>query len=297
MADETKKAAEEVENNTPAEETPATEPVAETPENKEPEAATEAAEAPKAEETAEEPAAVEEVAEAPEAAPAEEKEAPVAEEAAPEKAEAAPEKEEAAPVAEEAAPEKAEEAAPVAEEVASEKAEATPEKTEEAPAKAEEAVAEKAEEAPAKEEAPAPEFKLSEIKPLEDFDWDKLGKQAEGYSTDERLKLEDIYDKTLTSIAEHEVVEGIVVKKTKKEVVVNIGYKSDGIVPVSEFRYNPDRDEGQQVEVYVESQEDKNGQLVLSHKKARTLKAWDNVNNALKNEEVIKGFVKCRTKG
>lgn len=189
-----------------------------------------------------------------------------------------PETKETEAASKEAEAPKAEEKAPVAE---------APAAAEKAPAK--EVKAEK----PAKTTAP----KLSEINPLEDFDWSLLGKQTEEYSDEERKRLEDIYDKTLTSIAEHEVVEGIVVKKTKKEVVVNIGYKSDGIVPVSEFRYNPDLDQGHQVEVYVEAQEDKNGQLVLSHKKARTLKAWENVNNALKNEEVIKGFVKCRTKG
>ena len=106
-----------------------------------------------------------------------------------------------------------------------------------------------------------------------------------------------MYDATLTSVAEHEVVEGTVVTKSKKEIVVNIGYKSEGVITASEFRYNSELAVGDTVEVYVEIQEDKYGQLILSHNKARTLKAWDRVNGALDTDEIIKGFIKCRTKG
>ncbi|HEU4716748.1 MAG TPA: 30S ribosomal protein S1 [Bacteroidia bacterium] len=130
-----------------------------------------------------------------------------------------------------------------------------------------------------------------------EFDWNAIGKKQDIYSKEELAKLESLYGQTLKSINDHEVLEGIVVAKNNKEVVVNIGYKSDGVIPLSEFRYNTDLKVGDKVEVYVESQEDKNGQLVLSHKKARAMKSWERVNNALANDEVIKGFVKCRTKG
>ncbi|MBK8806348.1 MAG: 30S ribosomal protein S1 [Bacteroidales bacterium] len=129
-----------------------------------------------------------------------------------------------------------------------------------------------------------------------DFDWDSYEKDSDSKFS-KRLELEHMYDKTLSDISENEVVEGSVVFVTKREVVVNIGYKSDGIVGISEFRYNPDLKAGDKVEVFVESQEDKNGQLVLSHKKARALKSWERVNSALDNDEIIKGFIKCRTKG
>lgn len=130
-----------------------------------------------------------------------------------------------------------------------------------------------------------------------EFDWNAIGKKQDLYSKDELERLESLYGGTLKSINDHEVLEGIVVAKNSKEVVVNIGYKSDGVIPLSEFRYNLDLKSGDKVEVYVESQEDKNGQLVLSHKKARAMKSWERVNNALNSDEVIKGFVKCRTKG
>lgn len=130
-----------------------------------------------------------------------------------------------------------------------------------------------------------------------EFDWNSVGKKQDVYSKEELARLESLYGGTLKSITDHEVLEGIVVSKNNKEVVVNIGYKSDGVIPLSEFRYNPDLKNGDKVEVYVESQEDKNGQLVLSHKKARAMKSWERVNNALSSDEVIKGFVKCRTKG
>jgi small subunit ribosomal protein S1 len=136
-----------------------------------------------------------------------------------------------------------------------------------------------------------------EQKPLADFDWSAIGKKHDNYSKDEREKLEDIYNKTLSSVIEHEVIDGTVVAKNNREVVVNIGYKSDGIISLSELRYNPDLKIGDKIEVYVESQEDGTGQLILSHKKARVLRSWERVNSSLENDEIIQGFVKCRTKG
>jgi small subunit ribosomal protein S1 len=147
----------------------------------------------------------------------------------------------------------------------------------------------------AKKEAPAvPEIKT--VAP-EDFNWDIIGKKHDAYTGDERKKLEELYDKTLSSIVEQEVVEGTVVAMNNREVVINIGFKSDGVIALSEFRYNPDLKIGDSVEVYVESQENNTGQLLLSHKKAKLLKAWDRINNALEKDEIINGFVKCRTKG
>ena len=133
------------------------------------------------------------------------------------------------------------------------------------------------------------------VQPLEDFNWEEFenGTQA-GTSKEETLKA---YDETLNKVTEHQVVEGTVISVDKKEGIVNIGYKSDGIIPASEFRYNPELKAGDTVEVYVENQEDKKGQLVLSHKKARLAKSWDRVNEALDNDEVIQGYIKCRTKG
>jgi len=130
-----------------------------------------------------------------------------------------------------------------------------------------------------------------------EFDWEKFETQQDMYSNKERDALINTYDKTLSTISENEVVDGVVVSVSKREVVVNIGYKSDGIVNVNEFRYNPDLKTGDKVEVFVESQEDKSGQLILSHKKARALKSWDRVNQALEENEIVKGYVKCRTKG
>ena len=133
------------------------------------------------------------------------------------------------------------------------------------------------------------------VKPLDDFNWDEFenGTPA-GVSKEE---LDKAYDETLNKVADHQVVEGKVISVDKKEVVVNIGYKSDGIIPASEFRYNPDLKIGDLVEVYVESAEDKKGQLILSHKKARMSKSWDKVNEALESDAIIQGFIKCRTKG
>ncbi|MBO7565507.1 MAG: 30S ribosomal protein S1 [Bacteroidales bacterium] len=131
-----------------------------------------------------------------------------------------------------------------------------------------------------------------------DFDWDNVSnKKGTNYSADERKSLEAQYDKTLSTIAANQVVEGKVIAENNREVVVSVGYKSEGIIPKSEFRYNPDIKVGDTVEVFVENQEDKNGSLVLSHKKARSLKSWDRVNEALANNEIIKGYIKCRTKG
>ena len=131
----------------------------------------------------------------------------------------------------------------------------------------------------------------------ENFDWNAFENDLDLYGGQNKEAVTEAYDKTLSNIAVGEVVEGTVTEINKREVTVNIGYKSEGIIPISEFRYNPDLKVGDKVEVYVESVEDKSGALVLSHKKARQLKSWDRVNEALNNDEVIKGYVKCRTKG
>jgi small subunit ribosomal protein S1 len=132
---------------------------------------------------------------------------------------------------------------------------------------------------------------------IEDFNWEGLGKHDEIYTTEQKAELEEAYGDTVNSIAAHEVIEGKIVNKSKREVVINIGYKSEGVISISEFRYDPDLKEGDSIEVYVENPEDKSGQLVLSHQKARALTAWNKVNVALEEEHIIKGFVKCRTKG
>ena len=137
---------------------------------------------------------------------------------------------------------------------------------------------------------------LKNIAPLADFDWNAF-ENGTVESTQSHDEQEKAYDATLGRVNENEVVDGTVISIGKREVVVNIGYKSDGIIPVNEFRYNPDLKVGDTVEVYVENQEDKRGQLVLSHKKARASKSWERVNAALENKEVIKGYMKCRTKG
>ena len=150
-----------------------------------------------------------------------------------------------------------------------------------------------------KEEAPKAEKKSSvlnaSVKP-EDFDWDAF-EGGDVYGDTDRKAIEEAYDKTLSKVVENEVVEGEITGLNKREVVVTIGGKSEGVIPVSEFRYDPDLKVGDKVEVYVESAEDKKGQLVLSHRKARTLKSWDRVNEAFENDEIVKGFVKTRTKG
>ena len=133
------------------------------------------------------------------------------------------------------------------------------------------------------------------VKP-EDFDWEAF-EGGDVYGSSDKKAIEDAYSATLSKVVENEVVEGEVTAVNKREVVVTIGGKSEGVIPVSEFRYDPDIKVGDKVEVYVESAEDKKGQLVLSHRKARTLKSWDRVNEAFENDEIVKGFVKTRTKG
>ena len=137
---------------------------------------------------------------------------------------------------------------------------------------------------------------LKNVAPLADFDWDAYA-SGDAQSNESREAQEKAYDSSLNKVNDHEVVDGTVIAMNKREVVVNIGFKSDGIIPTSEFRYNPDLKVGDTVEVYIENQEDKKGQLILSHKKARASRSWDRVNEALENEEIIKGYIKCRTKG
>ena len=132
--------------------------------------------------------------------------------------------------------------------------------------------------------------------PAAEFDWDAYEK-GEVFGAQSKEDLIKIYDQTLNAIKDKEVVEGTVISINKREVVVNVGYKSDGIVPMSEFRYNPDLKIGDKVEVYVENQEDRKGQLILSHKQARAARSWDRVNDALDNNEIVPGYIKCRTKG
>ena len=131
---------------------------------------------------------------------------------------------------------------------------------------------------------------------VENFDWDAFEKgdvqREKSYE-----ELVNTYDQSLNTVKDKDVTEGTVIAMNKREVVVNIGYKSDGVISMNEFRYNPDLKVGDKVEVYIENQEDKKGQLVLSHKKARATRSWDRVNSALENDEIIKGFIKCRTKG
>ena len=137
---------------------------------------------------------------------------------------------------------------------------------------------------------------LKNVAPIEDFNWDAY-ENGETVTNVSHEDLEKAYDNTLNKVNDREVVDGTVIAMNKREVVVNIGYKSDGIIPLNEFRYNPDLKVGDTVEVYIENQEDKKGQLVLSHRKARATRSWDRVNAALENEEIIKGYIKCRTKG
>jgi small subunit ribosomal protein S1 len=196
------------------------------------------------------------------------------------------------------APAKAKKAAPKAEakktaKPAAKKTTPKAKKVEEAP-KAEVVTETVVEKAPVAKAAPK---KKGPIKPLADFDWDKIGKYEDAYSPAEQADMEKVYDATLKSISPQEVLDGIVIKKTNRDVVINIGYKSEAVISISEFRYNPDLKDGDSVEVFVVSQEDKNGQLILSHSKARALRAWDKVNEVLATQEIIKGYVKCRTKG
>ena len=137
---------------------------------------------------------------------------------------------------------------------------------------------------------------LKNVAPLADFDWNAY-ESGDTQVNESREAQEKAYEGSLNKVNDHEVVDGTVIAMNKREVVVNIGFKSDGIIPMSEFRYNPDLKVGDKVEVYIENQEDKKGQLILSHKKARATRSWDRVNEALENEEIIKGYIKCRTKG
>ncbi|WP_304805951.1 30S ribosomal protein S1 [uncultured Muribaculum sp.] len=132
--------------------------------------------------------------------------------------------------------------------------------------------------------------------PIEDFDWDAY-ENGENNGGKSREELTKTYDESLNTVKDKEVIEGTIIALNKRETVVNIGYKSDGIIPVNEFRYNPDIKVGDVVEVFIENQEDKKGQLILSHRKARMSRSWERVNQALENDEIIKGYIKCRTKG
>lgn len=132
--------------------------------------------------------------------------------------------------------------------------------------------------------------------PIEDFDWEAYANgETKGEKT--REELTKTYDESLNTVRDKDVIEGTIISLNKREAVVNIGYKSDGIIPMSEFRYNPDIKVGDTVEVFIENQEDKKGQLILSHRKARAARSWDRINEALEKDEVIKGYIKCRTKG
>lgn len=156
-------------------------------------------------------------------------------------------------------------------------------------------------EKPAKEEKVVEEVNPKEPRelavPSDDFDWDALGNDTDGVSSEERAKLEELYASNLTLIEDKQVVTGTVVSVAKKEIVVNIGYKSEGVISSSEFRYNPDLKAGDSVPVFVEKKEDANGQLVVSHKTARIYEAWGKVNQAKDEDLIIQGVVKCRTKG
>ncbi|MBI3500337.1 MAG: 30S ribosomal protein S1 [Bacteroidetes bacterium] len=132
---------------------------------------------------------------------------------------------------------------------------------------------------------------------FEQVDWTTIGKKQDAYAASDKQRFEELYSKTISNIQEHEVVEGTIIAKNDKEVLVRIGYKSDGVILMSEFRYNPNLSVGDKVEVYIDKQEDKDGQLVLSHKKARIVKGWDRMNAALASQEIVQGFIKCRTKG
>ena len=221
-------------------------------------------------------------------------EAPTAENA-PEEAET--KKEETAKSEQAETPETAEKADDPAEKKTDETAEVKAESKEEIKSEPAEAKAEKSEtpEATAAEQKTA--YNADATEGDADFDWDTFGADVLDETVEDQEKLEELYSNTLSTIAENEVIDGKVISMNKREVVINIGYKSEGVVSLNEFRYNPELKAGDTVEVYVESQEDKKGQLVLSHKKARAMRSWDRVNQALDQDEVIKGYIKCRTKG
>lgn len=148
-----------------------------------------------------------------------------------------------------------------------------------------------------KEEVAVAETPRTPIQPDEDFDWEEFEHGISSYTEAETQQMDDQYSDTLNAINELEVIEGTVVAMTKREVVINIGYKSEGVISLNEFRYNPDLKIGDKVEVYVESAENRDGQLVLSHRLARLHNAWDRVNDAMDKHEIITGYIKCRTKG
>ena len=135
------------------------------------------------------------------------------------------------------------------------------------------------------------------VEPLADFDWSAIDNKTEKVNQAQIDQQSEAYDKTFNQLTEQDVIEGTIVSINNREAVVNIGFKSDGVIPVSEIRYNPDFKAGDKIEVYVESKEDSNGQILLSHKKARILKSWKRVNEAYENQEIITGYVKSRTKG
>ena len=144
-------------------------------------------------------------------------------------------------------------------------------------------------------QAESPKHKSNASVSNDSFNWDEF--ENETPSGVDRKATEDAYNQTLSRISENEVVEGVVTAINKREVIVNIGYKSEGVISINEFRYNPDLAVGDKVEVYVENAEDKKGQLILSHKRARSLRSWDRVNEAFEKDEIVKGYIKCRTKG
>ena len=158
----------------------------------------------------------------------------------------------------------------------------------------------KTKKAKVKEPLAEPEIKVKaeakSVASAEDFDWESF-ETEELRSSPKYKEYESLYDETLSTVAVDEVVIGTVIQMTLREVVINIGYKSEGVVSLNEFRYNPNLKVGDKVEVYVESQEDKKGQLLLSHKKARAINSWDRVNASLEKDEIITGYIKCRTKG
>lgn len=203
------------------------------------------------------------------------------------------------------AEEKTEEPTETLEEIVAEEIVEAPETKEEVPAeeiaeahvaKVEASAEEKVEIATEKTQKTKVKAKETSAEP-EEFDWASLEVGLDAYSVKERDKLANLYNDTLNTVSEKEVLEGTVISLNKREVVVDIGYKSDGIVSVNEFRYNPDLKVGDKVDVYIESLEDKRGQMILSHKQARSTRSWDRVNEALEKDEIIKGYIKCRTKG
>ncbi len=216
------------------------------------------------------------------------KKAPVQEE---KKAKKAATKKKVEAVAEETAEKAVAEEAPKEEKVAEETTKEIKE------AATEEVVAEKKPKAAKKTKKEAPVETKEEAPAEEEFDWDSLESNVDTYSAKEREELANLYDSTLNTVSEKEVLEGTVISLNKREVVVDIGYKSDGIVSLNEFRYNPDLKVGDKVDVYIESLEDKKGQMILSHRQARATRSWERVNESLENSEIIKGYIKCRTKG